>query len=196
MVSVDDKLALGTLRPMLRSYTRFMRKVESLTTQRLLLRRWQESDIAPFAALNADPEVMRYFPSPVDEQQTLRMVDRFEHSFETYGHGPWAVEFAGACIGFIGLLVVDYEVPFSPCVEIGWRLAKHAWGQGLAPEGARAVLQDGFQRLHMPEVVSFTSKRNTPSSRVMEKIGMHYASGEGFLHPKVSQGHVVQAHIP
>jgi RimJ/RimL family protein N-acetyltransferase len=120
-----------------------------LETPRLRLRRWRDEDLEPFAALNADPEVMEHFPSTLSREETAGMVGHIERHFENYGYGFWAVELPGQApfIGFIGLAVPTFETSFTPCVEIGWRLARPWWGQGFATEGARAALSYGFERL-------------------------------------------------
>ena len=139
-----------------------------LETPRLLLRRWREEDLEPFAALNADPEVMEHFPSMLSREESDAGVDRVEKHFENHGYGFWAVEVPcqARFIGFIGLAVLAFETSFTPCVEIGWRLARPWWGRGFATEGARAALTHGFDRLGLPEIVSFTVPGNIRSRRV------------------------------
>ena len=154
-----------------------------MTTPRLLLRRWRESDLEPFAAMNADPEVMEFFPSTLTPQESAAMVEKTEASFETEGFGLWAAELRGDFIGYVGLSRPRFQADFTPCVEIGWRLARPFWGQGLATEAATHVLKDGFERLQLPAILSWTATLNTRSVRVMERLGMSPA-GE-FLHPLV-----------
>jgi len=151
-------------------------EVESPTfeTPRLLLRDWHPSDRAPFAAINADPLVMRYFPSTLNGEGSDAMVERNRLHFERHGFGLWAaaVRETNEFAGFIGLSVPSFETDFTPCIEIGWRLASCFWNKGLATEGASAVLRFAFDTLHLDQVVSFTVVENLPSRRVMEKIGM------------------------
>jgi RimJ/RimL family protein N-acetyltransferase len=166
-----------------------------LETPRLWLRRWRPEDLEPFAALNADPEVMEHFPSALSPEETAAAVGRVEKHFESRGFGFWAVEIPGRApfIGFIGLAVPAFEASFTPCVEIGWRLARPWWGQGLATEGARAALRYGFDRLGLPEIVSFTVPGNVRSRRVMEKLGFRY-SGD-FEHPRIEPENPLRRHV-
>lgn len=168
-----------------------------LRTERLLLRSWRHSDRAPYAALNADPEVMEHFPAPLTREQSDAHVDRMSAALDAQGWGLWAVEVPdeAAFIGFIGLAVPGFEAHFTPCVEVGWRLARSAWGRGYAPEGARAALALAFDELGLDEVVSFTSVGNTKSRRVMEKIGMTHDSTEDFDHPNVPADNPVRRHV-
>jgi RimJ/RimL family protein N-acetyltransferase len=168
-----------------------------LRTQRLTLRRWQESDLAPFAALNCDPEVMRYFPNTLDRAQSAEMIERIEKSFNENALGLWAVEEcgSGAFIGFVGLSRPKFEAHFTPCVEVGWRLAQQFWGKGYAMEAAQAALKDGFERLALTEIVSFTSKLNQRSIRVMERLKMTTAEREDFLHPVLEPDHPLCLHV-
>lgn len=164
-------------------------------TQRLRLVGWQERHIAPFATMNADPEVMRYFPAPLSEAQTRAGVDAWRAQFEERGWSNWAVELKGSgeFIGFIGLSIPRRQLPFSPCVEVGWRLARRFWGHGYATEGARASLEVGFRQLGLAEVVSFTALTNLPSRAVMERIGMSN-TGRDFDHPAVPEGSPLRRH--
>jgi len=169
--------------------------ISDLETPRLRLRRWRAEDLEPFAALNADPEVMEHFPSTLSREETAAAVGRVEEHFEHHGFCFWAAELPGRArfIGFIGLAVPAFETAFTPCVEIGWRLARPWWGQGLAIEGARAALTYGFERLSLSEIVSFTVPGNTRSRRVMEKLGMRYS--EDFEHPRIEAGHPLRRHV-
>lgn len=166
-----------------------------LRTPRLLLRQWQERDVASLAALNADPEVMRYFPQTIAESATRRSVEAWSAEIDARGWGNWAVELlaSGECIGFIGLSVPGRALPFTPCVEVGWRLARAHWNQGLATEGAQRALDHAFGELGLDEVVSFTALPNLPSRAVMRKIGM-LDSGEDFDHPGVPEGSPLRRH--
>jgi ribosomal-protein-alanine N-acetyltransferase len=168
-----------------------------LNTERLLLRRWREADREPFARMNADPRVMEYFPALLTREESDALVDRIETHFAERGWGAWAAELraTGEFIGFIGLNVPTFEAHFTPCVEIGWRLAAEHWGKGLATEGARAALDFAFTELRLPEVVSFTTVANHRSRRVMEKIGMTHDSADDFDHPGVLDGHALRPHV-
>jgi len=142
-----------------------------LRTARLLLRPWRPSDHEPFARLNADPDVMRHFPAPLSRAQSDAMADRIRALMDERGWGMWAVEVPGVApfIGFVGLHVPSAELPFFPCVEIGWRLDKPHWGNGYATEAAARVLRFGFTRLMLDEIVSFTAVSNAPSLAVMAR---------------------------
>jgi RimJ/RimL family protein N-acetyltransferase len=171
--------------------------VNELQTERLLMRRWREGDLAPFAELNADPEVMRHFPAPMTPEESDALVDRIEMSFAGRGWGLWALEVAetGEFIGFTGLEVPSFEAHFMPAVEIGWRLARDAWGHGYATEAAHAAAAFGFDELGLEEIVSFTATENTRSRAVMERIGMtHDATGD-FDHPNLPSGHRLSRHV-
>jgi RimJ/RimL family protein N-acetyltransferase len=148
--------------------------VTELRTQRLLLRQWRDEDLEPFAKLNADAEVMRYFPAPLSREESDAMVTRVRTRIVQRGWGLWAVEIVGeaAFIGFVGLTDVRFEAHFTPAIEIGWRLAPEFWGNGYATEAARAALAYGFTEVGLEEVVSFTAVVNQPSQRVMRRIGM------------------------
>lgn len=165
------------------------------STPRLALRAWQSRHRAPFAAMNADPEVMRYFPAVLSAEQTNAGVDIWCQQFAEKGWSNWAVELleSGEFIGFIGLSVPRRKLPFSPCVEIGWRLKRAAWGQGYATEGAKACLRVGFEQLGLQEVVSFTTLANLPSVAVMRRIGMSDAQAN-FEHPAVPEGNPLRLH--
>jgi RimJ/RimL family protein N-acetyltransferase len=168
-----------------------------LTTDRLILRRWRDADREPFAALNADPEVMEHFPEPLDRTRSDAFVDRVEEVFEQRGFGFWAVEEAatGRFIGFTGLWVPRFEAQFTPAVEIGWRLARAAWGHGYASEAARRALTFAFEDLELPEVVSFTARTNLRSQAVMRRIGMTHDPADDFDHPSVAEGDRLRPHV-
>ena len=166
-----------------------------LRTERLLLRPWRESDRGPFAALNQDPAVMEFFPSLLDREASDRSIDAWQAQFATQGWSNWATELAesGQFVGFVGLSVPRRALPCSPCVEIGWRLARPFWGLGLASEAANEVLRAGFERIGLTEIVSFTAVGNRRSRAVMERIGMRNAH-EDFEHPGVPEGHALRLH--
>jgi RimJ/RimL family protein N-acetyltransferase len=168
-----------------------------IATARLRLRRWLERDRRPFAALNADPRVMAYFPSVLSCDESDAAFDRIEAHFDRHGFSLWAVEIPAVTpfAGFIGLSMPTFEAHFTPCVEIGWRLAAEHWGRGYATEGARAVLGVGFGVFSLDEIVSFTACTNQPSRRVMEKIGMVRDPRDDFDHPAIVAGHPLRRHV-
>lgn len=167
-----------------------------IKTSRLILREWRDSDLEPFAALNADPRVREYFPSVLDRAESDASVARMRAHFAEYGFGFWAIEVPGVadCVGLCGLAHARFAAPFTPCVEIGWRLAHEYWGRGYAPEAARAALEYGFETLKLPEIVAFTAMTNQKSRRVMEKIGMTYDPADDFDHPALPAGHPLRRH--
>ncbi|WP_250460320.1 GNAT family N-acetyltransferase [Microbulbifer litoralis] len=153
-------------------------------TERLLLRQWRDADREPFAALCADPQVMEYFPSTLDRAASDAAVDRQIAHIDANGWGFWAVERRedGAFIGFVGLKHAPAELPFAPCVEIGWRLAREYWGRGYAVEAARESVRVAFNELQLAEIVSFTVTQNAPSRKVMERLQMREMP-QTFEHP-------------
>jgi RimJ/RimL family protein N-acetyltransferase len=171
--------------------------IPEVRTARLLLRGWRDADRPSFAALNADPEVMRHFPAPLSKAASDRLVDAFIESWEERGFGQWAVERAadGQFLGFTGLSRPSFEAPFMPAVEVGWRLAREAWGQGYATEAARAALVFGFETLQLDEIVSFTVPANVRSTRVMARIGMTHDPADDFDHPKLPDDHPLRRHV-
>ncbi len=170
---------------------------ETLTTPRLILRRWRDEDRLPFQAINADARVMEFFPALATPEETDQMIERIEQHFDRYGCGLFAAELieTKAFIGFVGLNVPGFDAPFMPAVEIGWRLAFEHWGRGLATEGAQAVVRHAFETLRLPGLVSFTSTGNLRSRRVMEKIGMTHDPADDFDHPRLSEGHPLRRHL-
>jgi RimJ/RimL family protein N-acetyltransferase len=166
-------------------------------TERLWLRQWRDEDCAPFAALNADPEVMQYFPSTMDETDSNAFVYRNAALIEVQGWGLWAVEVVrtGTFVGFVGLNQPTWTAAFTPCTEVGWRLARTAWGKGYATEGARAALAIAFGPLGLEEVVSFTTVGNARSRAVMERLGMTRDPAEDFDHPKVVAESPMRRHV-
>jgi len=168
---------------------------DSLRTERLLMRRWRESDRGPFAAMNADPRVRRFFPDLLDRSASDASIERYEQRFQTNGVGLWALEAwaTGAFLGFTGLDPMPDDVPGAGGWEIGWRLAEHAWHQGYATEAARAVLDLAFGRLQLAEVWSMTAVVNEPSIAVMRRIGMReQARAE---HQRIPPGDPLRQHV-
>ena len=168
-----------------------------LRTVRLVLRRWREADRTPFATLNADPVVTEHFPAPLRPEESDALVDRIEAGFEERGWGLWAVEIPdrAAFAGFIGLNPATFDAPFTPAVEVGWRLAREHWGRGYATEGALGALAFGFDALALDEIVSFTTHGNARSRRVMERLGMHRDPADDFDHPNLPEGDPLQPHV-
>jgi RimJ/RimL family protein N-acetyltransferase len=172
-----------------------------IVTDRLRLRPWRDADLAPFAALNADAEVMAHFPAPLDHAASDATVARIRAHFAEHGFGLWAVEVPGVAdfVASVGLLVPRIELPFAsaqqPTVEIGWRLAREYWGRGYATEAACAVLDVAFGRFGLLEVVSFTVPANRRSRAVMERLGMHRSPSDDFEHPGLPDGHALRRHV-
>lgn len=166
-----------------------------LATRRLILRPWRDADREAFAALNADPAVMEFFPSTLSRSVSDASIDAWQKQFAERGWSNWAVELqaTGQFIGFVGLSVPARVLPFTPCVEVGWRLARSAWGLGYATEAAREALRFGFGTLQLEEIVSFTAVVNTRSRAVMERIGLHDAH-EDFEHPAIPEGSPLRLH--
>jgi RimJ/RimL family protein N-acetyltransferase len=170
-------------------------RFDSIGTSRLLMRRWQDSDREPFAALNADAETMRYFPSTMDRAASDEFADRIEERFADQGYGLWALEIAGTgrFIGFTGLNPMPDGVPGAGGVEVGWRLARHAWHHGYATEAALAALDVAFSGIGLAEIWSMTSVLNEPSQAVMRRIGLtEYAR---FDHRGVPDGSPIRPHV-
>jgi ribosomal-protein-alanine N-acetyltransferase len=168
-----------------------------IVTERLFLREWRDTDVNPFAAMNSDPRVMQYFPETYSEERTRRFVARIEACWAENGYGLWAVERqdTGRFIGYVGLWPATFPAPFTPAVEVGWRLAADQWGNGYATEAARASLGYGFDTVGLDEIVSFTSGLNVRSWRVMERLGMRRDASGDFEHPNVPEGHPVRPHV-
>jgi RimJ/RimL family protein N-acetyltransferase len=166
-------------------------------TRRLVLRRWRPADRAPFAALNADPVVMAWFPATLTTAQSDALADAIETHHAAHGFGLWAVDIPGVApfAGYVGLAVPGFTAPFTPCVEIGWRLAAAHWGHGYATEAARAVLDHAWDVVGLDELVSFTTAGNARSRAVMERLGMQRDPAEDFAHPRLPEGHPLRPHV-
>ena len=160
-----------------------------ITTERLIMRGWREADLAPWAAMNADPEVRRYVGPLLTFEQAAAWVLNYQDDLDRYGFGFWAVEIraSGEFIGFTGLNTMDEGTPFSG-VELGWRLARSARGRGYATEAGLAALRYGFDAVGLPEVVAVTMARNVRSQAVMRRIGMTTDPAEDFDDPDVGEG--------
>jgi RimJ/RimL family protein N-acetyltransferase len=174
-----------------------MGALPTLSTDRIRLRRWRDADRDAFAALNADARVMEFFPSLLSRARSDAMIDYIEAHFDEHDFGFWAVEVPGVApfIGFAGLSVKRFAAPFTPCVEVGWRLAFAYWGNGYATEAARLALGHGFVTLALPDVVSYTTVANRRSRAVMERLGMRRDPAEDFDHPELPEGHPQRRHV-
>lgn len=168
-----------------------------LETERLVLRPWEDRDRKPYAKFCADPEVRRFYPSVLTRTETDDMIDRFIARARQDGFGFMVAERKsdGATIGDVGLSRIPFPIPGDPEIEIGWLLGREFWGQGYAPEAACACLTYAWDVLEAPEVVAFTTHRNTPSQRVMEKIGMTRDTKADFEHPLIEEGHPLRPHV-
>lgn len=168
-----------------------------MLTDRLVMRRWEERDRAPFAALNADAEVMRYFPATLTRQESDRFVDRIEAGFDEHGFGLWALEIqqTGEFIGMTGLARHTFPAHFNPSVEVGWRLARSAWGFGYATEAGRAAVEHGFTVAGLDQIVSMTTVTNEPSRAVMRRLGLTRDPADDFDHPRVPDGSPLKRHV-
>jgi RimJ/RimL family protein N-acetyltransferase len=171
--------------------------VDLINTERLVLRRWRTTDRDAFARLNADPVVMEHFLSALNRAESDAFADRIDAGFIANGYGLWAVEVPGEAefIGYVGLALATFEAHFTPAVEVGWRLACDYWGRGFATEAARAAVTDGFDRVGLQEIVSFTVPANERSWRVMERLGMTHDPADDFDHPRLPVGHHLRRHV-
>jgi RimJ/RimL family protein N-acetyltransferase len=169
--------------------------VNVIETDRLVLRTWKESDLLSFSLMNQDPMVMEFFPKTLSPGESAGVYHRITAFMEKHGFGLFAAEVKQTqqFIGFIGLSQPTFTSHFTPCIEIGWRLDRQFWNQGLATEGAKACLHYGFTFLHLKEIFSWTAKINVKSIHIMEKIGMRYEGD--FEHPNVEEGHRLRTHV-
>ncbi|MFT6406732.1 MAG: RimJ/RimL family protein N-acetyltransferase [Arenicella sp.] len=168
----------------------------AVKTERLILRQWRLEDKPLFAAINADPRVMEYFPNKLSGSQSDALIERFSGDIDASGWGFWAAERvdSGEFIGFVGINYNLDGLPFAPCVDIGWRLGSQHWGQGLATEAAQGAIAFAFMQTDLEQLVSITSVANLASERVMQKLGMS-KQANNFLHPKIAQGHRLEEHV-
>lgn len=170
--------------------------ITELESARLLMRQWRDTDLDVFADMCADDRVMRYFPEPLSRLQSAGVIGRIRGHFAEFGFGLWSLERkdTGAFIGFTGLSTVGFDAPFTPAVEIGWRLAHDHWGLGFASEAAWTALRCGFGQVGLDEVVSYTPALNVPSEKVMQAIGMRRDAQGDFEHPALPAEHRLQPH--
>jgi len=163
--------------------------------EQLVLRQWKDTDLEPFAEMNADPEVMRFYPAPYSRTQSEAALNRSRRAIEDRGWGFWAVEVDGIFAGMTGLNVPAFTAHFTPCIEIGWRLRPEFWGRGLAYRAASEALSFGFGPLNLSEIVSFTAAINLRSRKLMERLGFQYDAAGDFDHPSISEGHILRRHV-
>lgn len=168
-----------------------------METERLLLRQWKETDRNLFHKMNSDPAVMEFLPKLLSREESDAMIARIKEHFEQYGFSWWALEIkeTGEFIGFTGLAVPKFESHFTPCVEVGWRLASRYWHKGYATEAAKAAVQFGFSEKGLKEILSFTVPANRPSIAVMERLGMTRNPNDDFDHPKLPEGDKLRRHV-
>jgi ribosomal-protein-alanine N-acetyltransferase len=162
-----------------------------------VLRDWKDEDLPAFAALNADPAVMEHFPKLLEPAESHELAAKIRGALATNPFGWWALEVPGVTpfAGFVGLSAPSFEAPFTPAIEVGWRLARSAWGHGFATEAARAAVAYGFDVLGLDEIVSLTVPANTRSRHVMEKLGMTRNPDDDFDHPRLPEGHPLRRHV-
>lgn len=170
--------------------------MQQIITNRLILRDWQTEDLEPFAAMNQDVRVMQYYPSTLSLAETKTYIEKITAHLKQHGFGLYAcaLQDTNEFIGYVGLNIPSFNAHFTPCVEIGWRIAFQHWGKGYAPEAARAVLKIGFENFNLNKIVSFTAKQNMRSRRVMEKLGMEHNPAEDFHHPNLPPDHALSLH--
>jgi RimJ/RimL family protein N-acetyltransferase len=173
------------------------RAIPELRTPRLRLRAWRGEDLPLFAELNADADVTQHLLGPLSRAQSDAFVERITGHFLREGFGFWAVEAPGVAnfMGMVGIGIPSYTAPFTPCVEVGWRLARQYWGQGFATEAARAALEFGFETANLSEIVALTVPGNTRSRAVMSRLGMTRDASDDFDHPLVPAGHRLTRHV-
>jgi len=169
----------------------------AIRTQRLLLREWRDDDDEPFAAMSADAEVMELLLGPYDRAKSDFWIDWARNCWREHGWGLWVIELPGEAsfAGIAGLNHITFDAHFTPAVEVAWRLMRRYWGQGIAHEAARAVIEDGFYRLGLDEIVAITTPANRRSWRLMERLGMVRDAGGDFDHPRVPAGHPLVRHV-
>lgn len=161
----------------------------------ILLREWKDSDLEPFASMNADREVMRFFPRTLTAEESRQSLLRFRQGIEQRGWGLWAIEAEGKFAGFAGLSEPKFSAHFTPCVEIGWRLRREYWGRGIAFAAARQAADHAFSVLRLDELVSFTAASNLKSRKLMERLSFSHDPRDDFMHPSLEEGHPLRHHV-
>jgi len=171
--------------------------MQSIFTDRLVLRDWLAEDVAPFSVINQDPQVMEFFPNILSVEETRVFISKIRAHLKQHGFGLYACALreTNALIGFVGLSIPTFDSHFTPCVEIGWRLSSSHWDQGFATEAAQTVLKIGFEQFNLKEIVSFTVPQNLRSRHVMEKLGMKHDEADDFNHPNLSLTHPLSMHV-
>lgn len=169
----------------------------TLETKRLILRHWKPEDLPEFAKMNADERVMEFFPSTLSSDESDAFAKAFQQELTEKNYGLWAVEVKGgpSFIGFVGLHEQTFPAHFTPCIEIGWRLAHEHWGNGYAFEAAKEALRYAFEELKLPEIVSMTTVHNLRSRKLMEKLELTRNPADDFDHPKLPEGHPIRLHV-
>ena len=160
-----------------------------------ILRQWKDSDFEPFAEMNSDPEVMRYLLEPLTRSEARELLNRLRDNIDQYGWGIWAVEVHGIFAGMVGLNTPKWQLPFSPCTEVLWRLRKEFWSRGIACATATQAIECGFTKLGLSEIVAFTTPSNLRSLRLMERLGFQRDHHGDFDHPAVPEGHPLRPHL-
>jgi RimJ/RimL family protein N-acetyltransferase len=168
---------------------------ETRPLPQVVLRQWRESDRLPFAEMNADPKVMRFFPRPLTAEESAAAQDKYFAAITERGWNHWAVEVEGKFAGLTGLAEATFPAPFTPCIEIGWRFRPEYWGRGIAYAAARQAEAYAFRELRLPELFTFTAVLNLPSQRLMERLGFRRDLKGDFLHPRVPEGHPIRPHV-
>jgi RimJ/RimL family protein N-acetyltransferase len=166
-----------------------------MTTSPVTLRQWKDEDLAPYAAMNSDAEVMRYFPKSLSFAESRESLLRLRASIDKRGWGLWAVEVDGVFAGFTGLAEPSFTAHFTPCVEIGWRLRREFWGRGIAYSAALVAESFAFQNLKLPELVSFTAAVNARSRRLMERLRFTRRESDDFAHPSIAEDSPLRRHV-
>jgi RimJ/RimL family protein N-acetyltransferase len=163
--------------------------------KQITLRQWRDSDLNPYVAMNADPEVMRYYPSLLSREHTEASLIRQRTLIDDRGWGLWVIDVDGTFAGFTGLAIPSFEASFMPCIEVGWRLRREYWGQGIAYQGTLQALDYGFRILKLPEIVSFTAAVNVRSRRLMERLEFVHDAANDFDHPSITERHDLRRHV-
>jgi RimJ/RimL family protein N-acetyltransferase len=163
--------------------------------EKLTLRQWRDSDLEPYAEMNADPEVMRHFPALLSHEESKTSLEKQRRAINERGWGLWVVDVDGVFAGFTGLNPPNFTAHFTPCIEVAWRFRREFWGRSLAYRAAREVLTFGFVALKLNEIVSFTATTNLRSQRLMERLGFQRDQAGDFEHPLLPEGHALRRHV-